>query len=162
MKRILMLAMAALSIGSVSAGTYTWTGSAEDGLWYTAGNWSYDDGNGTVTNPATKAPASGSSDDIVIANGGTVEYIPGGDWIPKGMVTISGGSTLFQSGGAAWPSIQGTMILDGGTYNPGSAGRLRIPGTLIMRNNAVIGDAPEYEFGTGTVFEIERGLLARQ
>lgn len=156
MKKALMV-VTALAVGGLFAGTYTWTGKANDGLWYKAGNWTYDDGNGTVTDPAASAPAANCSDDIVIANGGTVEYVPGGDWSPWGTVTISGGSKLFQSGGNAWPNIQGSLILDGGTYLPGTAGRLRISGTLIMRNNAVIGDAPEYEFGSSAVFEIGEG-----
>lgn len=156
MKKLLTMA-AMMAAGSLFAGTYTWTGAAGDGLWFTAGNWSFDDGAGVVTSPAAKAPTASCSDDIVIANGDTVEYVPGGDWVPSGTVTIGGGSKLFQSGGLAWPNIQGTLVLDGGTYDPGTAGRLRIYGTLIMRNHAVIGTAPEYEFGSSAVFEIGTG-----
>lgn len=153
MKKTLAMALSALAaLGTATyAGTYTWTGNGNDGLWFSAGNWNYDG------EPAASAPARNTSDDIVIGNGDDVEYVPGGDWEPSGTVVISGGSRLYQTTGNAWPNIHGTLILDGGTYEPGTAGRLRIYGTLVMRNNAVIGAAPEYEFGSATVFEVGTG-----
>ena len=111
-----------------SAGTYTWTGAAGDGLWFTAGNWNYEG------NPAASSPGNAPSDDVVIANGDTVTYAPGGDWMPTGTTTISGGSTLVQVSGGAWPNIQGALILDGGHYDSGSAGQIRVNATITVRN----------------------------
>ena len=125
-KALLTIVAIAAATSILNAGTYTWTGAANDGLWFTAGNWNYDDGGGNVTSPAASAPARNTSDDVIISNGDTVTYVPGGDWAPTGTTTISGGSTLVQSDGNSWPNIQGAMILDGGHYDSGSAGQIRV------------------------------------
>ncbi len=122
---------------SASAGTYTWTGAADDGLFFTAGNWDYDDGAGTVTSPAASAPARNTTDDIVIGNGDAVSYVPGGDWEPKGSTTISNGSSITQVNGNSWPRIQGPLLLDGGSYDTGSAGTFRLGVTMTIRNGGV-------------------------
>ena len=123
----------ALATGA-HAGTYTWTGAANDGLWFTAGNWDYTDDGGTTTSPAATSPGNAPSDNVVISNGDTVSYAPGGDWQPTGTTTISGGSTLVQVTGGAWPNIQGALILDGGHYDSGSAGQIRVNATITVRN----------------------------
>ncbi len=133
-KALLTIVAIAAAINLLNAGTYTWTGKAGDGLWFTAGNWDYDDGSGNVTSPAANSPGNTPSDDVVIANGDTVTYSPGGDWMPTGMTTISGGSTLVQVSGGAWPNIQGALILDGGHYDSGSAGQIRVNATITVRN----------------------------
>ena len=133
-KALLTIVAIAAATSILNAGTYTWTGAANDGLWFTAGNWNYDDGGGNITSPAATSPGNAPSDDVVIANGDTVTYSPGGDWMPTGTTTISGGSTLVQVSGGAWPNIQGAMILDGGHYDSGSAGQIRVNATITVRN----------------------------
>ncbi len=133
-KALLTIVAIAAATSILNAGTYTWTGEAKDGLWFTPGNWNYDDGGGNVTSPASTSPGNAPSDDVVIANGDTVTYSPGGDWMPTGTTTISGGSTLVQVSGGAWPNIQGAMILDGGHYDSGSAGQIRVNATITVRN----------------------------
>jgi len=129
--KILSIAIASLA-GATLAGTYTWTGAANNGLYFTAGNWDYDDGSGNITHVA---PPNETSDDIVIANGGSISYVPGGDWIPNGTVTISGNTTFTQTSGAAWFLINGTLILkDGATFDTGTSQKFRIAGTLEVRS----------------------------
>ena len=84
-KALLTIVAIAAATNILNAGTYTWTGAANDGLWFTAGNWNYDDGSGNVTSPAATSPGNTPSDDVVIANGDTVTYSPGGDWMPTGI-----------------------------------------------------------------------------
>jgi len=132
-KKLVTIAIAAIA-GQLIAGTYTWTGAANDGLWFKPGNWSYDDGAGNVTSPAAAAPARNTTDNIVISNGDAVNYVPGGDWEPKGSTTISNGSSLTQTNGNNWPRIQGPFLLDGGSYDTGSAGQFRLGATMTVRN----------------------------
>lgn len=121
MKSGKIIAAAALGLAfCANAGTYTWTGAANDGLWFTAGNWNYDG------EAAAISPGAAPSDDVEITNGETVTYVPGGDFSPSGTVTISGGSSLVQNGNA-WPNITGTLVLDGGKYDSGTADTFRIP-----------------------------------
>ena len=133
-KALLTIVAIAAATNLLNAGTYTWTGAAGDGLWFTAGNWNYDDGSGNVTSPAATSPGNAPSDDVVIANGDTVSYSPGGDWMPTGTTTISGGSKLVQVSGGAWPNIQGALILDGGHYDSGSAGQIKVNAIITVRN----------------------------
>ena len=128
--------MAGLLSVVAEAGTYTWTGDNGDGKWSTPGNWDYDDGT-TTTSPATTIPTA--SDDVVINGDVTVQYvpseIPGGDLIRREGTTLilSGGATLSQTSGAAWPYIHGAIVLDGGTYDAGTAENIRIGGTGSIR-----------------------------
>ena len=130
-KPLLTIATIAATITFLNAGTYTWTGAANDGLWFTAGNWNYEG------SPAASSPGNAPSDDVVIANGDTVTYVPGGDWLPTGSTTISGSSTLVQSDAAAWPNVLGPLVLDGGTYDTGGAGNFRLGSTLTVGNGGV-------------------------
>lgn len=130
MKKI--LAMMAMFLGcGAFAGTYTWTGLAGDGLYFTAGNWNYD---GVA---ATTSPGNAPSDDIVIDGQYEVLYVPGDDWVPSGEVTVKGGAVFRQNGGA-WPNVTGTLVVDNGTVdfknNESNPDQVRIPGTLVLRN----------------------------
>ena len=134
MKKTLAMALSALTaLGTAAyAGTYTWTGSANDGLWFTAGNWNLDGA------AAATSPGNGPSDDVVISGSGVaVTYQPGGDWVPTGSTTISGGASLTQADGAAWPLIRGDFLLDGGSYDTGSAGAFRLASTMTIQNGGV-------------------------
>lgn len=155
--KTLAVLSASLLCASASAGTYTWTGAAGDGLYFTAGNWDYTDDGGATTSPAATSPGSTPADDIVIANGDTVSYDPGGDWKPSGTTTISGGSTLVQITGGAWAEIRGALVLDGGTYDSGTAGQVRFDGTVTVRNGSALflrGTASNSSLGS---FVIETG-----
>ncbi len=134
MKKSLVTALCAIAaIGAtVYAGTYTWTGAANDGLWFTAGNWNLDGA------AATTSPGNAPADDVMISGSGvTVSYNPGGDWVPTGSTTISGGASLTQITGEAWPLIRGDFLLDGGSYDTGSAGTFRLGSTMTIRNGGV-------------------------
>jgi len=125
-------AAVALHAANVLAGTYTWTGNGNDGLWFTAGNWDY---NGAA---AATSPGRTPSDDVVIDGAGvTVSYVPGGDWTPTGSTTISGGATLTQISKDNWATVKGAILLDGGFYDTGSASRFQLGETMTVRNGGV-------------------------
>ena len=127
-KRLTLLCVA-FSAFAAHAGTYTWTGAAGDGLWFTAANWNYEGA------PAANSPGAAPADDVVIDGAGVaVTYAPGGDWVPTGSTTISGGASLTQTGGGAWPLVRGAFTLDGGSYDTGSAGAVRLGATMTIRN----------------------------
>lgn len=130
-KSLLVLGVLAASSTGLLADAYTWTGSESDGLWFTPGNWLL---NGET---AVNSPGNAPAQDVVIANGDTVTYVPGGDWLPSGSTTVSGGSTLVQSDAAAWPNVYGPFVLDGGTYDTGGAGNFRLGATMTIRNGGV-------------------------
>ena len=120
-----------LAAYAAHAGTYTWTGAADpaDGLWFNAANWNYEGA------PAANSPGATPADDVVIDGAGAaVTYAPGGDWVPTGSTTISGGASLTQTGGGAWPLVRGAFTLDGGSYDTGSAGAFRLGATMTIRN----------------------------
>ena len=52
MSKRVVFATAATMLGALAlhAGTYTWTGNGNDGLWFTAGNWNYE-GAAATTSP---------------------------------------------------------------------------------------------------------------
>ena len=157
-KKLVSIAIAAIA-GQLFAGTYTWTGAAGDGLYFTAGNWDYTDDGGATTSPAATSPGNTPADDIVIANGDTVSYDPGGDWKPSGTTTISGGSTLVQSNGGAWAEIRGALVLDGGTYDSGTAGQVRFDGTVTVRSGGALflrGTASNSSLGSFVIETAER------
>ena len=127
MKKYSLLLLPLALVASAHAGTYTWTGAAGDGLYFTAGNWNYDGA------PAATSPGKSPADDIVMADAGTVEYVPGGDWEPKGTVTLSGNTTFRQTGGNAWFLIRGHVTVgNGATFDTGSSGQFRIAGTFTV------------------------------
>jgi hypothetical protein len=97
MKKLVSIAIAAMA-GQLIAGTYTWTGKAGDGLWFTPGNWDYNDA-AAATSPGNTL----NGDDVVIDGAGVVvTYVPGGDLDMRAgtTLTVSGGAKLTQNGGA--------------------------------------------------------------
>ena len=156
------ISLSVLAIAA-SAGTYTWTGAANDGLWFTAGNWNYDGA------PAASSPGNNVSDDIVIDGAGVVvTYLPGGDLITQAgsTLTVSGGATLAQDGGA-WPFFHGTVVIDGGTLdyknNASNPGQVRLDGRMELRNGGAFyanqlvksGDAARFVIGEGVTFSVD-------
>lgn len=116
------------------AGTYTWTGSAGNGLWYDAGNWQLD---GVA---AETSPGSSPAHDVVInGNNVVVTYVPQADFSPQTGVTItvSNGAKLVQGTGGNWVSF-GTgaeLVLDGGSYDGGPSWNFQLnDGKLTIRN----------------------------
>ena len=163
MKKLLTIAIAAIA-GHILAGTYTWTGAANDGgLWFTAGNWNYDGA------AATSSPGNTLNGDDVVINGSgvVVTYVPGGDLIQQAnsTLTISGGATLTQNGGA-WPFFHGTVIVDGGTMdyknNAANPDQVRLDGTLFLRNGGQLlcnqltrsAASARVVIGTGVTYEV--------
>lgn len=163
MKRLVTIAIAALA-GNLLAGTYTWTGAAnDDGLWFTAANWNYD---GAV---AANSPGNTlNGDDIVIDGAGVVvTYVPGGDLVTQSgtTLTISGGAKLTQNG-PSWPFFHGTVVVDGGTIdylnNEANPTQTRLDGTLILRNGGQLltqqlvrsGNTARVVIGTGVTYEV--------
>ena len=163
MKKLVTIAIAAIA-GHILAGTYTWTGAANDGgLWFTAGNWNYDGA------AATSSPGNTLNGDDVVINGSgvVVAYVPGGDLIQQAnsTLTISGGATLTQNGGA-WPFFHGTVIVDGGTMdyknNAANPDQVRLDGTLFLRNGGELlcnqltrsAASARVVIGTGVTYEV--------
>ena len=134
MKKLLTIVIAAIA-GQLIAGTYTWTGNAGDGLWFTPGNWNY---NGAA---APNSPGNTlNGDDVVIDGSGVVvTYVPGGDFVTQAgtTLTVSGGATLKQNGGA-WPFFHGNVVIDGGTIdyknNESNPDQFRLEGRLVLQN----------------------------
>lgn len=143
----LLAAFAAAFISTSYAGTYTWTGAANDGgLWFTAGNWDFDDGSGNITSPATSSPGNNVAHNIVISGSDVeVNYLPGGDLITQEgtTFTISGGATFKQNGGA-WPWFHGDLVIDSATMdfmsNQANPDRFRIDAAAkaYIRNGGVL------------------------
>ena len=104
--KTLAVLSASLLCACASSGTYTWTGAAGDNLYFTAGNWSYDDGAGNVTSPAATAPARNTTDDIVIATGDAVNYVPGGDLRSRRRAATAGRASRGRSCSTAAPTTR--------------------------------------------------------
>ena len=115
-KNALAASAAVLLCAQALAGTYTWTGSADDGgLWSTAANWNYD-GAPAANSPSASFPAT---DSVLIDGDHTVNYNAGiGDPNFFGTLTISGGAT-WRQGCNAWAKIRGTVVVDGGSFYSG-------------------------------------------
>lgn len=122
-KALLTIIAIAAATNILNAGTYTWTGSVGDGLWFTAGNWSYDDGAGNVTNPAASAPKNNCADDITIDGLYEVSYKPGGDLQISGTLTLANGAYWKQVDGGAYVDVKGGTIhvCSGGVFDTGSS-----------------------------------------
>ena len=149
-KKLVSIVIAAIA-GQLFAGTYTWTGATGDGLYFTAGNWSYDDGAGNVTNPATTAPARNTTDDIVISGANVaVSYVPGGDFEPSGTVTISNGASFTQPEKTSYMKIHGKLVIDGGTFDTGTTGAIQLDGEVVVTNGGVftVRKAPANQSGS--------------
>ena len=119
--------------GTASAATVTWN--TGDGDWNTALSW----------NPA-QVPNPNGADDAVIDNGSTVTYpaTAVGDLNINGgkSVTISGGST-WQQTTTHWTQINdGTLAIDGGTFQRTTGGNVVLPfnsngsGTMTLTGGA--------------------------
>ena len=146
------------------AGTYTWTGGAGDGLWFTIANWNYDGA------AATSAPGNTlNGDDVVIDGAGViVTYVPGGDLITQSgtTLTVSNGAKLLQDGGA-WPFFHGEVVIDGGTIdyknNAANPDQVRLDGRLVLRNGGELlcnqlvksGDTARVVIGTGVTYTVD-------
>lgn len=168
MKKLVTIAIAAMA-GHLIAGTYTWTGANGDGLWFTARNWNYD---GAV---ATSSPGNTlNGDDVVIdGTGVVVTYTPGGDFVTQAgtTLTVSGGATLCQNGGA-WPFFHGTVVVDGGTMdyknNETNPDQVRLDGTLFLRNGGQLlcnqltrsSANARVVIGTGVTYEVAGTVVA--
>ena len=126
MKRILMLAMVALPVVLAKAELKTWTGSAGDGIYQTAGNW---DPVGVPT----------ASDDILIASG-AVTYdasysadLGGGDWYRNANTTFTmTGGSFTQINGAAWMQVSGAIVIEGGAFSMGSSQQINLSQTASV------------------------------
>ena len=159
-KALLTIVAIAAATSILNAGTYTWTGAANDGLWFTAGNWNYDDGSGNVTSPAASAPGNTCADDVVISGDGVVvEYVPGGDWNMQGTITISNGAKLVQTTGGNYATISGTMILDGGTYDAGTCTGLTLNGRLVVCDGGELVSNVALGRGSSSILELHGGSV---
>ncbi len=147
--RGLLALLACLMLNSAFGAVNTWNGGA--GVWGVPENWSA----GSVPNIAA------GGDDVMISGvGSDVNYVAGGDWEPRTTVTIQDGASWTQTGGAAWPFIYGTLIVDNATFDSGTIGQFRVAsgGQVIIRNGAsfivrkIVG-----ERGDSSVIAVEGG-----
>ncbi len=158
-------ASAAILLGAHAlAGTYTWTGAAGDGLWFTIANWDYDGA------PATSSPGNTLNGNNVVIDGAgvVVTYVPGGDLITQSgtTLTVSNGAKLLQDGGA-WPFFHGEVVIDGGTidykYNNSNPDQVRLDGRLVLRNGGELfcnqlvksGDSARVVIGSGVTYTVD-------
>ncbi len=110
--RLLALSLLASASISLPAAVITWGGST--GEYTTAGNWT----GGLLPNT--------NSGDTALITAGAVTYTPGGDLTLHngGKLQISGGSWT-QVDSVAWIQMAGgSIVVDGGTFNQGTAGNL--------------------------------------
>ena len=127
----------ALLAASATAGTYTWTGAGNTGLWSTPENWNYDGA------AAATSPGMSPADDVVISGEGVVvvydtSVFGFGDFTPQtgATITVADGARLEQNGGN-WANFQAgaTLVLDGGSYDAGSQTQFRLnDGNIVIRN----------------------------
>ena len=117
------LAISAGFVFAANGATVTWTGTAGDGKWLTAGNWD------TGSVPA-------STDEVIIpANSGTIEYVASSDFTiaSGGSVTLGENVTWVQSGGNSWWKIQGALTLEkGAQMQIGTAGGTKFESTAVV------------------------------
>ena len=160
MKKFSLLLLSLALAAGAHAGTYTWTGAAGDGLYFTAGNWDYTDDGGATTAPAATSPGNSVADDIVISGENVVvEYVPGGDWNMQGTITISSGAKLVQTTGGNYATISGTMILDGGTYDAGTCTGLTLNGRLKVYDGGELAANVALGRGSASVLELHGGIV---
>lgn len=133
--KILSIAIVSLA-GAALASTYTWTGEADDGEFFTPGNWLVDGS----TVPET---ISNELNDDFTINGASVvvNYASGhGDMILNTgkTLTITGGAKLLQAHGA-WPLIKGNLFIEDGTYEITEGVTFRVDGgAVIMTKNGTL------------------------
>lgn len=130
MNKLVLAALPLATASALLADTITWTWNGGDGEWFSA-NW-LENGEISANNPGPTP-----SGNVLIDNGADVTYTPGGDWVPTGSTTISGGASLTQINSAAWPLIRGDFLLDGGSYDTGSAGAFRLASTMTIQNGGI-------------------------
>lgn len=158
--RNLSLAIAAL-VASVCTGsladTITWTGAGGDKLWTNLANWQTSSGASPASVPLS---AKNSGDQIVISGTGVeVEYNGGDPYVNETeSITVSNGAKLTQTVASWWQGENGTVTIDGGTFDTGSCSGTHTwsnfsvsnGGTLIARTsiptaNISLDDASFYE-----------------
>ncbi|HSI09975.1 MAG: PEP-CTERM sorting domain-containing protein [Rariglobus sp.] len=113
-------ATAFLSPGILSAATVVWDGT--DGEYLTAAKW----GGGSVPNT--------NNGDTAHITAGAVTYTPGGD-LPLhsgGTLRVSGGSWTQVVGNAWIQMAGGTILVDGGVFNQGTAGNIVLDATSAI------------------------------
>lgn len=128
-KPLLTIATIAAAISLLNAGTYTWTGAAGDGEFFTPENWLVDGS----TVPETVS--NELNDDFMISGASVVvNYASGhGDMLLNTgkTLTITGGAKLLQTHGA-WPMIKGNLFLDNGTYEITEGVTFRVDGGAVI------------------------------
>jgi hypothetical protein len=113
MKCIVLLAALAGCVFSSQALVSMWVGG--DGQYTTAGNWS-----------PVGVPNLSAAGNTARITSGNVTYTPGGDLaINNGSTLQISGGSFVQAGGIAWMQFQGgNLLVDGGTFDQGTAGNL--------------------------------------
>jgi sugar lactone lactonase YvrE len=141
---ILVAAILALAGGASAEPTCTdtWTGTAGDGLWQTAGNWS-------------TASVPDSSDVVCIGSGTTVKIKEGsntaGSLQDEGSLEITGGS-LELTDSSTMSSVK-SLVLDGGTLT--GAGSVTVSGTFSLGAYSTMSGSGETVVGSGVSGTIE-------
>ncbi len=130
-REIALIGAALMVLGGLGAEVNKWTGEAGDGLYFTDGNWSLG-----------KTPGNSPTDDILISGEDVVvSYRPGGDFSPKGTVTISNGAKFVQEEGIAWTQLTAARVIieSGATYDLGTSQQLQLgEGQLEIREGGTL------------------------
>ena len=120
MKKLVLATLQLAAASALLADTITWTGNGDGKSWNDTDNW--------VADSTGAAPsyipfsAANSGDSVVISGAGVeVEYNTGDPWIEDNeSLTISGGAKLTQTVASWWHGGNGSVIIDGGTFDTGS------------------------------------------
>lgn len=144
MKRILLAALVAVATAtSLLADTITWTGGGDGKSWSNKDNWK---ASSTDAAPLSiPLSAENSGDAVVISGAGVIVEYDGGD--PRinasESLTISDGATLEQTVASWWFGDEGSVTIDGGTFDTGLCSgthawpsfNVQNGGTLIARTD---------------------------
>lgn len=158
MKKLVLATLQLAAASALLADTITWTGNGDGKSWNDTDNW--------VADSTGAAPsyipfsAANSGDSVVISGAGVeVEYNTGDPWIEDNeSLTISDGAMLTQTVASWWWGEDGTVTIDGGTFDTGSCSGTHTwanfnvvnGGTLIARTDipdakVTLDDSSTYE-----------------
>ena len=157
-KPLLTIATIAAAITLLNADTITWTGGGDGKSWNDTANWKASSTDAAPTSVPLSIENSG--DQVVISGSGVeVEYNGGDPRINSGeSLTISDGAMLTQTVASWWWGEDGTVTIDGGTFDTGSCSGTHTwanfnvvnGGTLIARTDipdakVTLDDSSTYE-----------------
>ncbi len=143
MKRILLAALVAVATTSLWADTITWTGGGDGESWKDLANWKVSSTDAAPSRIPLSVENSGEA--VVISGAGVVVKYNAEDPRINGTesLTISDGAKLVQTVASWWYGDEGSVTIDGGTFDTGLCSgthtwpsfNVQNGGTLIARTD---------------------------